>query len=284
MYRVILLISLFFIPLVLTAQSFPEDCEGGKPNPFITRIPNYYLSESEEREFDEYIFFDGKPKRLEGALLHNFYFIMNDHNPLSALQLKRNFENAFKAMNATILFNGIVPSEDIEGYDWVGWHVITAKVVKGDKEIWFCVIPGSGGESYYLDMLEVQGMNQYITGTEMFKSLSETGHIALYINFAVDKSDLPSDATETIDQIVMMLNNNRNLNLIIEGHTDNTGDPAKNKTLSDKRAQSVMKALTDRGIDAKRLEAKGFGQDMPIADNRTDEGRTKNRRVELVKK
>ncbi|NJN63855.1 MAG: OmpA family protein [Acidobacteria bacterium] len=68
------------------------------------------------------------------------------------------------------------------------------------------------------------------------------------------------------------------------GHTDNVGQPAPNKALSEKRAQSVMAAVIAGGIDAKRLSAAGFGQERPVADNRTEEGRAKNRRVELVKK
>jgi OmpA-OmpF porin, OOP family len=70
---------------------------------------------------------------------------------------------------------------------------------------------------------------------------------------------------------------------VIEGHTDNTGTPASNQTLSQARAKSVVEALVTGGISRDRLAAKGFGQDRPIADNRTDEGRAKNRRVEIVK-
>ena len=74
------------------------------------------------------------------------------------------------------------------------------------------------------------------------------------------------------------------LSIGIEGHTDNVGQALANKTLSEKRAQSVMAAVVGAGIDAKRLTAAGFGQERPVADNRSEEGRAKNRRVELVKK
>ena len=67
----------------------------------------------------------------------------------------------------------------------------------------------------------------------------------------------------------------------VEGHTDDKGAAALNKTLSEKRAASVMKWLVDHGVDAGRLESKGFGKDKPIADNATEEGRQKNRRVEF---
>lgn len=70
----------------------------------------------------------------------------------------------------------------------------------------------------------------------------------------------------------------------IQGHTDNTGDAAADQVLSEQRAAAVRKTLTDGGIDAKRLTAKGYGLTKPVADNSTEEGRAKNRRVELVKK
>jgi len=69
----------------------------------------------------------------------------------------------------------------------------------------------------------------------------------------------------------------------IEGHTDNVGGAAANQTLSEKRAQSVRDWLVAHGIAADRLTAQGYGAAKPVADNGTDEGRTKNRRVELVK-
>jgi outer membrane protein OmpA-like peptidoglycan-associated protein len=69
-----------------------------------------------------------------------------------------------------------------------------------------------------------------------------------------------------------------------EGHTDNVGNSKSNKTLSDDRAKAVVTASVAQGIDARRLSSVGHGQDKPIADNKTEEGRAKNRRVELVKK
>ena len=74
------------------------------------------------------------------------------------------------------------------------------------------------------------------------------------------------------------------LRVEVAGHTDNAGSPEANQRLSQERAQAVMAALVGRGIKADRLTAKGYGQTTPIADNRTEEGRAKNRRVELVKK
>ena len=81
-----------------------------------------------------------------------------------------------------------------------------------------------------------------------------------------------------------MLKSAASLNLEVGGHTDHVGDAAANQKLSQARAAAVVKALTDRGIPASRLAAKGYGATAPVADNRTEDGRAKNRRVELVKR
>ena len=71
------------------------------------------------------------------------------------------------------------------------------------------------------------------------------------------------------------------LKLEVQGHTDTSGSKIRNKILSKARAEAVRKALTKRGVDAKVLEAKGYGQDEPIADNATEDGKAKNRRVQF---
>ena len=127
-------------------------------------------------------------------------------------------------------------------------------------------------------------MKQDFTASDMFEALNRDGHVSLYINFDTGKSVIRDESMPIIDQIVQMLNSNPELKLSVEGHTDNVGSPASNKTLSEARAKSVVSAIVSQGVAADRLSPVGFGQDKPIADNSTDEGRAKNRRVELVKK
>ncbi|GLQ91542.1 OmpA family protein [Dyella acidisoli] len=86
-----------------------------------------------------------------------------------------------------------------------------------------------------------------------------------------------------VAQIVALLKANPNLKISVDGHTDNVGSPAANKALSLQRAKAVMQAVVKQGIDASRLTARDFGQEAPIADSRIEEGRAKNRRVELTK-
>ena len=80
-----------------------------------------------------------------------------------------------------------------------------------------------------------------------------------------------------------MLKNNPALKIVIEGHTDNVGDKVFNQTLSDQRSASVKAALVSKGISSDRIKTVGYGQDKPIADNASEDGKAKNRRVEISK-
>jgi OOP family OmpA-OmpF porin len=118
----------------------------------------------------------------------------------------------------------------------------------------------------------------------MADEITKSGHVAVYgIHFDTGKSDILPDSESTLNEIVRLMQQQPDLKLRVEGHTDNQGNAASNQTLSDKRAQSVVTWLAAHGVAAARLTAKGFGQTKPVADNSTEDGRAKNRRVELAK-
>lgn len=102
------------------------------------------------------------------------------------------------------------------------------------------------------------------------------------VNFETGKAALLPASKELLDEVAKVLTDHPELQKIrIEGHTDNAGGAAYNLKLSNNRAKSVREYLVSKGIDAKRLESKGFGLSKPIGDNKTPEGREQNRRVEL---
>jgi cytochrome c oxidase subunit 2 len=113
--------------------------------------------------------------------------------------------------------------------------------------------------------------------------IKKSGFVSLYINFETNENTLDADAAVAVNKIYDFLNTDKDINVEIDGHTDNSGDIEGNKKLSQERAQAIVDALIEKGIDSKRLVAKGFGQEKPIADNATEEGRAKNRRVEIRK-
>jgi outer membrane protein OmpA-like peptidoglycan-associated protein len=115
-------------------------------------------------------------------------------------------------------------------------------------------------------------------------SIGESGRAAIYgIYFDTDKSDIKPESKPALDEIVKLLKSDAKLNLYVVGHTDNAGPFEHNMKLSQARAGSVVNALVmNGGIAATRLKAYGVGSLTPVATNKIDEGRAKNRRVELV--
>lgn len=133
--------------------------------------------------------------------------------------------------------------------------------------------------------------NDFITNIRIAKGavplydrmISDGKFITYGITFDVGKSTIKPESMGEINRIVQLMTENPELKFSVEGHTDNTGNPTSNQTLSEARAKAIVDKLVELGIAPDRLSAVGKGQTSPIADNTTDEGRAKNRRVEFVK-
>ena len=152
------------------------------------------------------------------------------------------------------------------------------------KNYWITVLTNDART--YLMTVEEKAMEQevaFVRADTMRTELDRNGRVALYINFDTDKASLRPDATPTLDEIGALLKKDSVLKLSIEGHTDNSGDPQHNKVLSQQRADAVFATLVGSGIDKTRLSGAGLGSTRPLSDNASEEGRAKNRRVELVK-
>ena len=115
------------------------------------------------------------------------------------------------------------------------------------------------------------------------RMMSEGKFVTYGITFDVGKATIKPESMGEINRIVQLMNENPTLKFSVEGHTDSTGNAASNQTLSEQRSQAIVDKLVELGIAKDRLTAVGKGQNSPIADNTTDEGRAKNRRVEFVK-
>ena len=268
-------------PLAGWAQ---DDTAGSKDHPLLTRYPNSHIVEY-EKNYNAVEFTVGtkagspQKKAVEGDATTLVYFHNSVEKQPSALQVLRNYQNAVKGIGGEVVYERM-PREGDGGE-------VTMKVATGGKEVWVRVEPGifsAPTQSYKLQVVEVAGMQQVVTANKLLDELNRNGFIALYINFDTGKSDLKADGRATVAEIVKMLKSAPSMKVGIEGHTDNVGQPAANKALSEARARSVMAAVVAGGVEAGRLSAAGFGQEKPIADNRGEEGRAKNRRVELVKK
>jgi outer membrane protein OmpA-like peptidoglycan-associated protein len=188
------------------------------------------------------------------------------------LAIRRNYENAIKSAGGQVVY-----SDD---------NVSVMKATRDGVEVWAEIQASTkvAGRYYFLHIIERVPMKQVIRADAMAAAIDKDGFIALDIHFATGKAEILPESNPVIDEIVLLLKKRPDLRVGVEGHTDSTGSPAANKTLSDARAKAVAAAVAASGINPNRMEAVGYGQERPVADNRTEEGRAKNRRVEIVKK
>ena len=146
---------------------------------------------------------------------------------------------------------------------------------------WILISPDD--RSAIVRVLEEKSMKQLVTASAMAEDINKQGFVTLNVNFDNNKAVIKDADKPTINEVVTLLKNDAKLKLSVEGHTDNVGSATANKTLSQNRADSLVAYMVAAGISANRLVAKGFGSEVSIADNRTEDGKAKNRRVELVK-
>jgi outer membrane protein OmpA-like peptidoglycan-associated protein len=138
-----------------------------------------------------------------------------------------------------------------------------------------------------VDVLESKAMEQKmvtVKAEEMAQSITSTGRVALYgLYFDSGKADVKPESKDTLDQIAKLLTSSPALKLLVVGHTDNVGEFASNMDLSRRRADAVIGALAAQyKVDRKRLTPVGVSFASPVAPNTSDDGKAKNRRVELV--
>jgi lipid-binding SYLF domain-containing protein len=115
-------------------------------------------------------------------------------------------------------------------------------------------------------------------------SLRDSGRVTLSnVHFETGKADITADSESALNEAVAALKEHAEWKIRVEGFTDNVGTKTANLKLSSDRADSVLSWLADHGIDRARLTSRGFGEGRPVATNSTDEGRAKNRRVQLVR-
>lgn len=273
----IVFLSALFISPMLFAQ---EDQEGCKDHPLFNRISGYYLGNCAKNDFDRCGFEDAKgtPVEVEGRYTELNYRAKDDASIASPIKIGRNYQNAITKIGGKIVFQNLNS----------GGGETTMKVTRGKDEIWVKVRIGDSGRNYTIFIIEKAAMGQEITANadEWKSDINATGHAAVYgINFDTDKAVIKRGSEAVLKEIASLLKKNPALNIRLVGHTDSAGDFTHNMTLSEARAKAVMSALTVQyGIAAARLSAHGVGPLSPVASNDTEEGRAKNRRVDIVKK
>ncbi len=277
--NILMLMAAVTLSNLVNAQ---EDAGGCKDHPILTRLENFYISGCEENYNELQLRTSSSTTETKEGTLFYIYYRYNFDAGIkakSALQIIRNYEVAITNNGGKLVYKN---SNGMEAAVEATYHLSTK-----EKEYWVQLTNFAGTdnavEAFTLNVLEMEAMKQEVDANEMFEAINKNGFIALYINFETGKSEIKPESVPTIDQIVDMLKQNPGLKISIEGHTDNVGNAQSNQSLSESRAKSVMNALTSKGISVSRLTSKGWGATKPVADNGTEDGKAKNRRVEIVK-
>jgi OmpA-OmpF porin, OOP family len=273
----LLIIALMTVPLAFGQ----EDCAGSKDYPGISRMPGYYIASYEETQFASVSFkvTEGREEKTQTVEGHKYEFRYNLKDKAtepSQLQVVRNYQNAARSAGGKVMF------------DSADHDATTIRLGKGGKEVWFSLEVGNKPSGTFIAMvvIEKQAMQQDVTldAKAMADTLGASGSVAIYgILFDTGKSELKPESGPALLEIAKLFKQNPTLKAYIVGHTDMVADLATNLKLSQARAQSVVNALvSQQGIAGSRLIAFGAGPYAPVASNKTEEGRAKNRRVDLV--
>lgn len=267
---------IFLLPLKGFSQGAQQDIKGSKDHPMVSRMPDFWISEYKVSEFEGYKFIgaDKKPVIIEGHKYSILYKLNSGATDPGALKIMRNFQDALKKIGGKVLID--------DSFN----KLSTILVKKDNKETWIEVRCYSG-IMFRLSIVEREIMKQEIVADAkaMGDDINNSGHVPVYgIFFDTGKSELKAESDSAIIQISKLLKSNPSLKLYVVGHTDNVGNIDANMKLSNDRAIEVAKTLVlNYGIENERLVPYGVASLAPVASNDTEEGRAKNRRVELVK-
>lgn len=288
------------------------DKAGSADYPLLSRFEGSTIDAYEETEFDRYRLPTGKAKdaktlgealTLEGRVTKIFYLFWEEPKP-SLLQLYRSFGQVFAAKDVEILFTcfkeecGLGPedlvrtramSKDLlNGFMGFGDHAyIAGKVTNDADDVYFGVYLKQERQNvaYELHFIEVEAMKaDKVSMADIDEGISATGKQAFYgLYFDTGKATLKSSAEAELVLLAQYLKANTDKEYFIVGHTDSVGSYTFNQALSFARAKSVIAALESRyQISVENLTPVGVGPVSPVVANSSENGRSQNRRVELV--
>jgi OmpA-OmpF porin, OOP family len=293
------------------AQPTP-DMKGSADHPLVSRYPGSFIGAYQVVEFDEFTLplgrmkSDGsglsKSQHLEGKITRIVYAVPAGR---SILEVYRNYESALKKGGFEVLFTCVsvqgcggsgptlYAAQGREDWSWnAGLRILSAKLARAEGDVyvslrvgqWSNLASGSEVDLYVVEVKPMEGGLVTVNAAALAGDISQTGHSAVYgIYFDTGKADVKPESDAALKEIATMLEQDPSLKLLVVGHTDNVGTLASNMDLSKRRAAAVVQALTAKhGVAAARLSAQGAGPLAPVASNGTEEGRAKNRRVELV--
>jgi OOP family OmpA-OmpF porin len=288
------------------AHAQQRDVAGARDFPGIGRFAGSAITGYQVKDFDATRlqaapFKDGKAadeRKPEGRVTRIAY--RTTPGP-SIVEVSRNFETqltkaGFETLTVcdTDACGGIPFTEALDGLPapqmWVdgfNFHYFAAHKTEGARETYATVLVSKNNDDVTAQLIVTQVgaiENKMVDAAAMAKGLGSAGHIALYgIYFDTDKATLKAESKPTLDEIAKLLRGQSALNVVIVGHTASQGTYEHNMDLSRRRAEAVAAALVNSyQIARTRLRAAGVGFLAPVASNASEDGRSLNRRTELV--
>lgn len=267
------LIVLTLFGHLVFAQSDP-DCNK-ETYTFFTQIEGYHIASCEMAEFKEHSFWikSATEEVVKAGRYRKFWFDKDEGSTrkVSGQQILANHANAIKKIGGVVLEG----STNVFRASYQG------------KEIWIELSPSGlspDEASWTMVAVEIEAMKQEVTALDIAAAVKASGKVAIYgILFDTGKATLSPASSKAIKEIASYLKSNPTVSIFVVGHTDNVGDFSANISLSKNRAAAVMKELAVvHGISTDRLTAEGVGPLAPVSTNLTEEGRSLNRRVEVV--
>jgi OOP family OmpA-OmpF porin len=271
--------TLIGLSIVVLAASFAHaqevDLKDSADHPLFTRMPGFYITEYEVKDFDKYeTSLTGADAVWEGKSTYIKYAIKTGAKTPSMLQIALNYENALKKIGGKVLLAAKETGHNMEG-----------KIEKNGGVTYVDVSSFNDGTLYWVYVIEKAAMKQEVVAdaASLRASLAATGKVVVQgIYFDADKATIKAESAPAIEEIAKLLKQDAKLALYVVGHTANSGTLESCLSLSNDRAKAIVAALVAKGIPAGRLKAVGVGPYCPAASNRTEEGKALNRRVELV--
>lgn len=271
--RKLLVVLTILAALPLFAQQ--EDAEGCKDSSMLSRMKGCSIESCDKKDFDRADIRTGatdeQMKAVEGAVEIITYRCADN---VSFLSIVRNAENALKGAGFTTVYSGLGVNE--------------APAYSAHKGgLWVDVqTQNNGGQTYTATLVRTKEMEQEMVASaeSMETDIVKTGSCSIYgILFDTGRATIKPESKQCLDEVSKLLTKNAAWKMQLEGHTDNVGAKDANLKLSQARAEAVRSWLVAHGVAGGRLVAKGLGDTKPVADNTSEQGRAKNRRVALVK-
>jgi outer membrane protein OmpA-like peptidoglycan-associated protein len=269
------LVISFILTFSFQASFSKSPCD---PHPLFNILPNHSISGCEEKEYDkikmEFTDKDGTWIQYEkaGYFLKTYYSFDGDweKRPSNAMI----FQNYIQAVASK---GGTVINES---------KSVVLLTLKSSGDTWWIQVQSDQSGTFSVSTVKEESMNQYIvlSAEDIAKEMKANGKATFYgIFFDSDKSAIKPESKETLEQMANYLKSNAQVNVFIVGHTDNTGAFEHNQQLSEKRAEAVVNYLIENyQIAANRLKGYGVSSLSPVSANTSEEGKSKNRRVEMV--